>query len=405
MHQLARRKIPKKNKPAHFGNRLLDPQLYLANLSAAESPKACQYLASYPWFGIEGLPTYDSAQISQREWKDLTLAQIVAEWPGVAPSDDAMVKKAVESCLDFQVQQQDCKAIIAPSPLTSDPNTSYDVELDWLDRSIAYAEAQKIDLPIYATVAITDSCLRYTAPSSNRLLDLILDTVSSRAVKGVYLVIEQGAEPSERRQCASSKTLESILYFVHTFSKECNLEVIVNFLGHFGLVCQAAGAAGWASNWYKSLYRLRLADKLQGGRSFPSLWSSSINADIHLRDDLDQINRHNLLEEAMEITPFTVSLSAALKARDPVSKVPDWAYRSSNVTSAINHYLSSAIAQTILLESVSESGQLDFVEEKLEHASRLARRVQGILTTGATHLEHVPVWLEALKNHRRSHKV
>ena len=175
-------------------------------------------------------------------------------WTRSVPNDPITIDQAVQDCIDFQIRKG-FQAIILPSPLTVDPSTNYDTELYWLDSGLSHVKKHDLQLPIFATIALSDICVHYTDPLSNMLLDLISDVVSARGVDGVYIVLEQGSEPLETRHCSSSRALRSLLHLTHIFSQETNTRVAVNFLGQFGLACDAAGADIWASGWYKSIYR------------------------------------------------------------------------------------------------------------------------------------------------------
>src|SRR5215216_3326847 len=69
MHTLVRRKV---NQYPHLVSRYFDPQLYLAGLDPNQSGEACAILASYSWFGVDGLNKYKSDQQSQAEWRKIT---------------------------------------------------------------------------------------------------------------------------------------------------------------------------------------------------------------------------------------------------------------------------------------------------------------------------------------------
>jgi hypothetical protein len=287
MHQLERRRIDKRYP--HLRRRLFDPQLYLAGLDASESSEHCAKLASYPWFGVRGLVPYDSGLQNQKGWMATARARIPSLWSHNAPSDPATVRASVRECIEFQ-KRIGCESIILPAPLTADPATDFSQELVWLDSALERAREAGVSVPVFATVAISDICLRYSEPGVNALLALILDSVSAREIDGVYLVLEQGSETADGRHVGNVRTLSSILHLAYLFATDCRLRVIVNFLGAFGLACEAVGAEGWASGWYKSLYRFRLADKLAGGRSFPTYWSYNCACDIHLERDFDVLN-------------------------------------------------------------------------------------------------------------------
>ncbi len=98
------------------------------------------------------LPGYDSGEQNQSEWKKETLDSIRTNWPGRAPTALPAIQTGVEQCVDLQIQMG-CEAIILPTPLTHDPNTTYEQELVWLEEGIAYAR-DTTDLPVFASVAI-----------------------------------------------------------------------------------------------------------------------------------------------------------------------------------------------------------------------------------------------------------
>jgi hypothetical protein len=203
--------------------------------------------------------------------------------------------------------------------LTVDPTTDYSDELTWLDVALEYLHAQHYaEAPVFATVALADVCVRYSDPDGNALLNLILDNICARDVDGVYIIIEQGSESPTGRQCTSTRTLWSVLDLCHLLTEDCGLRVGVNFLGAFGLVCEAAGAEFWSSGWYKSTYRLRLADDLAGGRAYPLYWSLPPLLDIHLERDFDQLVQNGLLPL---IADETVASEGLLQAAEQGRRV------------------------------------------------------------------------------------
>ena len=415
MHQLERRRINRRYP--HLRRRLFDPQLYLAGLDAAESPEHCAKLATYPWFGITGLFPYDSGLQTQKGWTATARARIPTLWLRNPPSDPATLRTSASECIDFQ-KRLGCESIILPAPLTADPATDFSQELAWLDSALEHARESSASVPLFATVAVSDICLRYSEPETNALLALILDSVSAREIDGVYLVLEQGSEAADGRHCGNVRTLSSILHLTYLFANDCRLRVIVNFLGAFGLACEAVGAEGWASGWYKSLYRFRLADKLAGGRSFPAYWSYNCACDIHLEKDFDVLNE----EEAFldRIADRTEASSGLLLAASrgvrlaAESVVPAWRYSMSNVAAAENHFLLSAINAESLHSSLSEKERMDFVEHWLDEAEEHAKSIRFLLAErekaeksyrGKTKTGHVRAWLDAFRSFRRTHRV
>lgn len=419
MHQLERRqpkppkrqprkpKPPKPPKYPHMTSLVFDPQLYLAGLDPNQGEKApalCANLATYPWFGIDALPGFDSGEQKQKEWKEDALNQIRHHWPKKAPTALQAIQKGVEECVDLQLTLA-CEAITLPSPLTHDQATSYEDELAWIDKGVGYANDNS-ELPVYATVALSDLCLRFHDPENNSLLELVADSISARGVDGVYLVVEQAAEPQEARQCANARVLASALHLIHLLVHDCKLDVVTNFFGAFGVVTGAAGARCWSSNWYKSLHRLRLPDQGQKGRAYPSYWSTPVGTDIHLDADFDKLVKSGMLPSIADKTAASTGLLNAASQGRPVSSVPAWEHRMGNVVVCTDHYLHAAVALDQWLTGIPHRKRLDEVEKWLTSASTTAQKVASTVgSAGSTRTNHVPAWLDALKRYRRIHNV
>ena len=404
MHQLERRRID--SRYPHMSQRMFDPQLYMAGLDATECPKHCAKLASYPWFVVGGLPQYDSAAQNQKQWQAAAEASIPRRWPRTSPTDPAIIAEAVRECLQFQ-KRMGCFCAVVPSPLTTDPATEYAEELCWLDAAIEFVSgSEDFDLPLYATVALSDICVRYTDPLTNNFLSLAADTVSAREVEGVYLVLEQGAEPPDTRQCGNTRALRSVLHLVHLLAHDAKLNVAVTFLGAFGLACEAAGASIWCDEWYKSLHRLRLADKLLGGRAHPTYWSYPSAIDVNLDDEFDAIVRQRFLDRFRDDTSAAAGLLRAAEAGQPVRRVPPWQYRQSNVSAAIEHYLLSSIQAEAQHRRSKGTARMNFVQNWLESAAAIALDIETQLgPTRKTKTRHVPAWDEAFRLYRADHNV
>jgi len=403
MHQLERRKDLELRYP-HMRKRLFDPQLYLAGLDANQSAPACAKLASYPWFGINNLRKYSSGQQKQLQWKKEAEQTIPSLWLGTPPSEEKSVRAIVGECVDFQ-KRLNCQALILPSPLTTDPNTSYSQELLWLDAGLDYKRAHGIDLPAFATVALSDLCLYYTEPSQNHFLDMILDTVTARGVDGVYLVLEQSREQAETWHISNTRALWSLLHLTHIFTQEAKLRVAVNFLGQFGLACEAAGAEIWASDFYKSTYRLRLADKIGGGRSFPSYWSFSAATSINLKTDFDRLGRAGVINQIADRTEASNGLLMATSSGHGSNSIPAWEYRQSNVAAAREHFLRSSLQAAQTLAGYQGQEKLDFISGWLEEAMKNVQAIDGVLgKSAATSTMHVRAWFDAFNNYRVDHK-
>lgn len=392
----------------HLENRLFDPQLYMAGLDAIQSAKFCARLATYPWFQVQGVVDFDSDQHDQAEWMNQLRKNISKIWPRKITTNEQQIELAVRDCIQFQLNLG-CQAVILPSPLTVDLGTDYGLELDWLDTGLTCLEyfQDQLDreIPVFATVALSDVCLRYFDATKNPLLDIILDSVNSREITGVYIVLEQGSEQTEDRHCSNTSSLNSILHMTHVLARDCGKEVGVNYVGAFGLACEAAGASFWASNWYKSLYRFRLADQQGGGYAWPSYWSYPLAADIHLDSDFDRLASLQYFGNLADETEVSMGLLQAASNRTPVNQVPAWQYRASNRIAAEDHFILSLANSELLQSQYSGTARLDFVEGWLTDAAGYSRNIIDTLgATRKTKLTHVEAWRDAFVSYRRDHK-
>lgn len=413
IHQLQRRQpAPAKGRKAkaapkhpHMARLLFDPQLYLAGLDTIQSPKACAKLATYPWFGLASLlATYDSGQQRQAGWMAAAEARIGSIWPRSAPTATSEIQLGVRECVNLQVSLG-CEAIILPSPLTYDPSSGYVAELEWLDEGVAYARTVTA-LPVLATVALADVCLRFAEPESNQLLELIADAVSARGLEGVYLVVEQASEAGDTRQCGSARVLSSVLHLTHLFSQDCAMRVVVNFLGAFGVVCQAAGSSVWSCGWYKSLHRLRLADQGAPGRAYPTYWTNAGAFDVNLDNDFDALVGAGMLSAIADRTPASAGLLAAAAKGVSSKRVGAWAYSPSNVATCAEHFFQSAIAADARIMALPAAQRVAATEQWLASAAAVASQALATLgSSGKTRANHVRAWLDAFRHYRRIHNV
>lgn len=403
MHQLERRDI--NNRYPHMANRLFDPQLYLSTANPIKSPKVCAKLVSYPWFGVSNIPQYQSSVQSQSNWAAQVERQITSLWPNSTPIDAETIHLGIRECIELQIRKG-FEAVILPSPLTTDPTTAYDEELMWLDEGLRIVQEIGTNLPIYATVALADICVRYNQPNENRLLELIADSISAREVDGVYLVLEQGAEPSDTRHCSDVRTLHSMLTLVHYLARDAGLQVVVNFMGAFGLALKAAGAKTWASGWYKSLYRLRLADLGAPGRAYPTYWNYPAILDIHLESDFDRLVSAGYLGMISDDTLATQGLLSAAREGRSVSQVPAWVYRQSNVASAREHFIRSIMRADIAQTVPDDAARVDIVNLWLDQAGSNADVIaRNLGSERKTKVQHVNAWLQAFLGYRADHRV
>jgi hypothetical protein len=379
-------------KYPHLKRKAFDPQLYLSTLDSKACPKPCLKLFSYPWYSGD-LP--ETININEKN--------ISSFWTGQIPKEESKIQTWVDECINFQ-NQLDCDFITLPSPLTVNINSDYSEELTWLDQGLDYIRKNNINgIDVFATIAISDICLQFHNPSENPLLRIITDSLSAREISGVYIVIEQSQE-SDIKYCTNLKTLLSLLDLVFIFSSECKLKVGVNYVGQFGLVCKALGADFWASDWYKSLYRFRLADKIGHGYAYPSFWSNVIFTDIHLSKDFDKLVGAKKILELLNITPVSRELINALIDGKSISQIPEWKYSQSNVAASKDHYQLSCIIADEILNGIPNIKRMDYMQERLDIAIQKIEEISPILgTESLTKFQHISSWRDALIQIKRDH--
>ncbi len=402
LHQLERRDIRKKY---HLKNTLFDPQLYLIGLDPYQSPNLCSNLVSYPWFGSTNTPTFDSTQMHINSWNSNVRKNIAKHWNGSLPTLENEMLELIEKCIDLQIRLG-CSLIILPSPLTIDYSSDYETELKWLDLGIGAYKKAGTNLPLFATVSLSDSCLRMIEPKNNALIEVILDSVSAREIDGVYIVIELSQEKNETRYLGNKKTILSAMELVFSLSKICKLDVISNFFGPYGLILEALGSQVWCSDWYKSLVRLRLADKMGGGRTYPLYWSPKIGSDIHMKDDFDLIVKSGYLDLVFSKTPASSGLyEAAIKGYSS-NDVLGWRYAINNRMESLNHYRYCLLESERTIQQFSETEKLDFISDWLDSAKQNVDLITKILPRESSiRYEHVQAWQNAFSEFRIDHNI
>lgn len=401
-HQLIRRNIDRNYQYMH--RRFFDPQLYLAGLDANETPKPCFNLATYPWFSV-CLPEFDSSEISQSDFKKEQIEIISQIWTGQIPTGEDCISDSVAKCIQLQIKLG-CEGIILPSPLTDEPTSDYSTELEWLDAGIHYIQENHIEKPIFATIAISDICLRFQDLNQNQLLNIIIDSISAREINGIYLVFEQRTERDETKYLGNTRVISAALEIIHKFKIENRLSVIVNFFGPFGIVLSAIGADIWATDWYKSLSRFRLADKMGTGLTYPNYWSSKLATDINLKNDFDVISQNAIFPNLIDQTEACEGLLRAKRSGVSVNDVPAWQYRPNNRTASMDHYRLSIFRMDQQLFNLTSIQKLDYIQEWLNNAALLSSQVRQIIgRNGATKIDHINAWKDAFSTYRSSHRI
>ena len=373
---------------------LLDPQMYLAGLNAIQCRKTCANLASYPWFLAKGLKPYESGKQTQPEWRKDVIGRIHKIWRGQEPTEEKEIVAAIRACVTVQTIVQ-CEAVILPSPLTADPASDYSTELDWLDKGLEIAKAEAKTVPHYASIAISDTCLRGIPALKNDLIEAIADNVSSRKLDGAYIVLELANENGY--YCTHSNTMSAFLRLVWALNAGGVKRIVVGLSGTAGLLALVAGASCWSTGWYRGQRRLRLTDFVDaGGRALPTYYSHPVATEFHLQNDLDRVTKAGLLGRVADETPASKNLLRALRDGKTVSDVADWRYTKSNVQTASEHFIRVCVRETERISDMNASELRDYGRDWIYKAEKLTTDLFKVGSFNArTELNHQQAWKKA----------
>lgn len=378
---------------------LFDPQLYLSGLSGERSKKACARLATYPWFGVSGLPEYNSTDGRQSVWEAILREQMPGKWPGCPPSGEEAIPRAAAQAVNFQVTLG-CTHIILPSPLVSEREDEADTLATWLDAGVTQAEELEVGQPLLATVAIDEATINEAAFEENGFLDTIVDQVTSRAgIDGVYIVISQthAKHPFETTALVN----RAYLHLCSAFSY-AGLEIVfVNFCDIFGLLCVAVGATGFGTGESSKLRRLSLSafiDGGGGGKYLPTLYSHKVVGEFLTETDLDLIVENRLLGRIRDITPHSRALFTELQQGGTAANLPNWAESHMNVSAGHRHFLHRISETTRGMLRLSIPERLERVRDWVESASANELLIQHRLQENELkgHFAPTESWLETL---------
>jgi hypothetical protein len=393
-HSVSHRSLEKKYP--HLRRRLLDPQMYLSELNAASCRKACANLASYGWFPLTRQFPFDSSAQTQSEWRKAVAQSIETAWTGRVPTGANEIDDCIRNCLTVQ-QQLGVEALILPAPLTQDINSSFVDELEWLERGLLLSHAIAPDLPAYASIALSDVVLRGPEPLANPLLNIVLDQLTARGIRGAYIVPIMASEDS--------------YYFTHPHTvgalfRLCNglkaggvERLLVSFAGTAGLVCLAAGADGWTTGWYRSQRRMRLSDfEIVEGRVVPAYYSHPLGGEVHMESDLDRAVAGGFLSRLEDDTQASNGLLRALRAGRRVATVPEWRYGLGNKTASTEHFLIACSRETARFAALSDAALQGETTGWLQAAYALSADLQRIGPFNPrTAVNHQHGWLQAFE--------
>ena len=397
LHTVERRELD--DDYPHLATRFLDPQVYLSTLNAATARSSCARLASWGWFPSTALPSYDSSKQRQADWQRDAEQSIIGGWTGIPPTADADIEDCIRITADVQ-KRLGCTGIILPSPLTADPHSKFDTEVHWLEAGLEIAGRVTPGMRRYASIALSDSCLRGVDPWNSILLDAVLDQVTAREPEGVYLLIELANE--DLYYATDPNTVGAVLRLVDGFKRSGIEDVIVAYVGTVGLMALAAGADGWTSGWYRGERRMRLRDYYSDeGRAYPAYYSHPLAAEFHMDSDLDRTAAGGFLPRVADQTFASAGLLQALQAGKGASAAIEWQYRQTNIEASKQHFLSACVRETAALGALDEQGRLDAVMHWLENAAALANELYAKVGgfNARTSLNHQHSWLAAFQKY------
>jgi hypothetical protein len=382
----------------YLQHRLFDPQLYLSSLDPNVAAKSVVNLASWPWFCPGAAPEYDSdTHASVKNWKDLHGEALLKSWPNCLPTESQPIADAARAAVKTQMDLG-CEMIILPVPLTTLATHQFAEETKWIDAGIDACKALKVAVPVLATVAISDSVLRGLDPTDNPLLHTISNQLSARTeLAGAYILPELASESGY--VCTSRHTLLSLLLLTDDLVRGAGKTALVNYVGTFGTVASAVGASIWASGYYRSQRRLKLADfEDQIARAMPRYHSLRLAGDVGLEHDVERIYSQygtRILIDTKDGVSMTRSLASG------TYPPAEWQYAQSNITAAAGHY--NEVAYRLgQVATQSTENRIETVQRWLEGAVTWVENLQkiGITTSPQTELTHQAVWLSAFRGWR-----
>jgi hypothetical protein len=371
-----------------FAWQLFDPQLYLSHLDGNDCAKVCARLASYPWFGVEGVPDFNSGDETQSAWQQSLQAHVRAAWTGSPPTEDR-IAVAARSALEFQADRG-CTHLIAAAPMIAEREDEAEATAQWIDAALEAASDLDVGQPVIATVAVAESVLNDGSFTEGGFLDTIADQVTSRpGLGGVYIVVAQ----TQRRHplLAPTAVTRAYAHLTKAFANYGYEFIFVNFADVFGVACVGLGASGFATGPSQNLRRLCPAVFLDEGGGFPlpHLYSHRCVAELLPERELQRISELNLLRRVIDQTAYSRDLFQALNRGRPASEVATWAESRNNVTSASRHFIARMISEAATYAAQSPTQRYTRAESWLDDAAvnqdYLIRRLKEQLETAPTY--------------------
>lgn len=356
-------------------------------------------LASYPWFHGHDIPQYDSGEYrNPTTWKKQHASDLLSRWTRTVPTSSIAIRNAAHGAVKLQASIG-CCGILLPVPLTTIADQSFERELEWIDAGIEAVADLKINLPLYATVAIAEAALYNVPPLQNSLIHTISNQISSRSeLAGAYIVFEQ-SEPGSYVWTAYDPLL-CLMILTDDLCRGSKKDVIVNYLGSFGAVATAAGASAWASGFNQSQRRFSL--RATQGRARPRFYSLSLAGDIGVEQDLKRVQDRGLSGRLLTPTAADRLLLQALSSGQTPEAVPEWQYRIGNTAASKKHYIEAITRLGHHLGHLSSTERIAEVQDWLNQAQRMAFELanSGFSPSGPTDIVHQQVWLKVYESWR-----
>ncbi|MDP2859527.1 MAG: hypothetical protein Q8P50_16335 [Bacillota bacterium] len=368
---------------------LFDPQLYLSVLDLDRCGNTCARLSTYPWFGID-VPEYDSRELNQADWFAKIRDNLA--WVPAIPTDPSDIRAVVKGCLDYQVGFG-VTHLIAPTPLATNADDQFGVQIDWLDQAAALKD--NYEQPILATVALHDYLLSPYRPADSPLLQTILDNIMVSGLDGAYALVVQ--EDSDNARITEKNIAESLLYISHVVGKMGGRPAVINFADDLGLACCGTGGTAFAGGATMKQRRMCLSDFIErsGGGALPRFYSNTLIGDYYTESDLDKLRAARLTRLLrLDVTPQSEALIRALDSGSGARELPAWRQTNNNVGVAQEHRMTLLHLRAAALEQVPVEDRPDSILAWLQnaeaHSSFLEKRF--LLTPLSENGRHIAAW-------------
>lgn len=312
---------------------LLDPQLYLAGLTASNEDTRVWRLASHSWFGVDDVVAFDSAEQRKRAWKDEVKAAALERWRSRPPND---VSRSADAAVRCQLSIG-CSMVILPSPLLTAREDEAAPAVEWTRAGVAAARRTECGVPLLATVALDEGVLNDNAFESLGYLDALVSQISAlRGIDGVYIVVAQAGE--NRHPFKTNEIVyRAYASLCRRFRSTGRVQyVLPNFCDIGGFITIAHGADGFANGNFQSTRRLSLSAGAEG-RPYPYYYTHAAAAELRPEDDLDAIAAAGLLPRIGERTPYSDALISALEATGTAAGQQPWLMTINNVAASHCH--------------------------------------------------------------------